>query len=108
MRLLVSVTDADEARVAVEALRQPLDRLRGRPGLPALDLADVLLREAVARELALRHPRGDAELAEALAEAQGCGLRRALVAADGSVHDGDERVFSILHQSASWPDPASP
>ena len=71
-------------------------------------MADVLLREPVARELALRHPRGDAELAEALAEAQGCGLRRAVLAADGSIHDGDERVFSILHQSASRPRPVSP
>jgi hypothetical protein len=30
------------------------------------------------------------------------------VAADGSVHDGVERVFSILHQSASLPGVASP
>ena len=98
----------EEAGVAVQPLRQPLDRLGRRAGLAALDLADVLLREPLARELALRQSRGDAELTKALAEAQGCGLRRALLAADGSVHDGVGGVFSILHQSASVPTAVSP
>ena len=37
--------------------------------LAALDLADVLLREAVAGEIGLRQAGGDAQLAQALAEA---------------------------------------
>ena len=40
------------------------------PRLAALDLADVLLREPVARELALGQPGGDPEPAQTLAEAQ--------------------------------------
>ena len=40
----------------------------GRPRLPALDLRDVLLREAVTRELGLGEPGGDPQLADAVAE----------------------------------------
>ena len=59
---------AEERRVDAEPLREPLDRLGGRARLAALDLADVLLREALAGELRLRHPRSEAERAKALAE----------------------------------------
>ncbi len=63
--------------IDTELFRQPRDRLARRARLAALDLADVLLREAVAGELGLCPPRGDAELAEPLAEPSrslcGCG-----------------------------------
>ena len=61
--------------VDVESAREPGDRLAGRAGLAALDLADVLLREPIARELALGQARGDAQLAQALTEPKGCGTR---------------------------------
>ncbi len=60
----------EEAGVDAEPRCEPLDRLARRARLAALDLGDVLLREALARELALREPGGDAELAQALAEAE--------------------------------------
>ena len=58
-----------------EALRQPLDGLGGRARLAALDLADVLLGEAVAGELGLRHAGGHAQQPQPVAEARpsGCG-----------------------------------
>ena len=49
-------------------LREPLDRLLRRPGLAALDLADVFLREAVAGEVCLRQSGVDAQRAQALTE----------------------------------------
>ena len=49
--------------VDAEPLADPGKRLFRRPRLPALDLAHVLLREAVARQLGLRQPRGNAKLA---------------------------------------------
>ena len=63
----------EETGVDAEPDREPFDRLARRARLAALDLGDVLLREALARELALRQAGGDAELAEALAEAQPAG-----------------------------------
>ena len=60
----------EEAGVDPEAVGKPFDRPLGRARLAALDLRDVLLREAVARELALRQPRGDAKLAEPFPEAK--------------------------------------
>ena len=60
----------EEAGVDAQAGGEPLDRLLGRARLAALDLADVLLREAVAGEIGLRHPRRHAQLAHALAELQ--------------------------------------
>ena len=58
----------EETCVDAQPKREPLDRLRGRARLAALDLGDVLLREAVAGEAGLREPGGDAKLAQALAE----------------------------------------
>ena len=58
----------EEAGVDPQPQREPLDRLRRRARLAALDLRDVLLREAVAGELGLRQPCGDAQLAQALTE----------------------------------------
>src|SRR4051794_3264780 len=63
----------EEAWVDAEPRREPLDRLRSRARLAALDLADVLLREAIAGELRLRQARGHAQLAQALAEASAPG-----------------------------------
>ena len=54
-----------------EPLRQPGDRLVGRARLPALDLADVLLREAIAGQRGLRQAGGDAQRADAFADAPG-------------------------------------
>ena len=60
----------EEAGVDSEAVGEPFDRALGRARLAALDLRDVLLREAVAGEVALRQPRCDAELAEPFSEAK--------------------------------------
>ena len=64
----------EESRVDAQLPGEPLDRLARGPGLPALDLADVLLRETLAGEIGLRQPRGHAQLADALAEAGATGL----------------------------------
>jgi hypothetical protein len=64
----------EEAGVDSQAVGEPFDRSLGRARLAALDLGHVLLREAVARELALRQSRGDAELAEPLSETEPSGL----------------------------------
>jgi hypothetical protein len=53
--------------VDAEPLRDPRERFLGRARLPAFDLADVFLREAVAGQLGLRQAGRDAELAEAVA-----------------------------------------
>ena len=58
----------EEARVDAEPRREPLDGLARRPGLAALDLRDVLLREALAGELALGQPGGDPQLTEPLTD----------------------------------------
>ena len=63
----------EEAGVDPEPRREPLDRLARRAGLAALDLGDVLLREALARELALGEACGHAELAQPLAQAKSAG-----------------------------------
>ena len=60
--------DLEERRVDAELRGQPIDRLGGRPRLAALDLADVLLREARAGEVGLSQPAGDAKLAHPLAQ----------------------------------------
>src|SRR4029079_12247373 len=60
----------EEPGVDAEPHGEPFDCLAGRARLAALDLGDVFLGEALARELALRQARGDAELAEALAQAE--------------------------------------
>jgi len=57
-----------ELRVGAESLREPDERVGGRPRLSALDLADVLLREAPGRELRLRETCGDSQPPHALAE----------------------------------------
>src|SRR5829696_1187784 len=46
----------EKRRIDAQARREPLDGLRRRTRLPALDLRDVLLRETVAREVGLRQP----------------------------------------------------
>ena len=77
---------------------------RGRTRLAALDLGDVLLREPVARELALRQPGRDPKLAQALAEPDALrGRRAAAVGAAGGVtsrHAASREVNPTLHQSA--------
>jgi hypothetical protein len=58
----------EEERVDVQLPRQVLDRLGGRASFPQLDLADVLLREAVAGQLGLRQARVLPECAQALGD----------------------------------------
>src|SRR5207237_283895 len=59
----------EEGRVDAEPAREPADRLGGRTRLAALDLRDVLLREAVAGKIGLcqagRHAQGAHTIAEA-------------------------------------------
>ena len=57
------------ARVDTQSVGEPLDRLGRGFRLAALDLADVLLRESLARQVRLGHPPCDAQLAQTLAEA---------------------------------------
>jgi hypothetical protein len=56
--LLGRHTGREEHRVDAELPGEPGDRRRRRARLPALDLADVLLREPLARELRLGQPGG--------------------------------------------------
>ena len=60
----------EEAGIDSEPVGEPFDRPLGRARLTALDLRDVFLREAVAREFTLRQTCGDAELAEPFPEAK--------------------------------------
>src|SRR4029079_10853771 len=62
-----------ERAVDAESKSEPLDRLARRPRLPALDLRDVFLREALACEIALRKSRRDPQLAQAIPETRPAG-----------------------------------
>jgi hypothetical protein len=73
----------EEPGVDAQPRREPLDRLGGRAGLAALDLADVLLGEPVAGELGLREAGGDAKEPEAVSEP------RARMGGGGAVGGGD-------------------
>src|SRR5262249_37930193 len=75
-----------EAGIDSEAGGQPPERLRPRARLAAPDLWDVLLREAIARELALRQACCDAKLAQPLPEAYALGAGLASCAAGGVAH----------------------
>ena len=80
---------AEERRVDAELRREPRDRLGGRARLAALDLADVLLREAIARDLGLRQAGSEAQRAQPLAEPRGRRGRRRR----GRRRDGDCTSF---------------
>ena len=83
----------EEARVDAQPLGEPLDRLARGTGLPSLDLADVLLREALAGQVGLGQVRRDAELAQALAQAESGGLGLAVLAGVGArAHCGRMQV----------------
>ncbi len=58
----------EEVGVDAEALREPGHGVRRGPGLPALDLAEVLLAEPAAGELGLRQTGGRSEVAQAASE----------------------------------------
>src|SRR6266545_188113 len=91
-------TVRQEACVDAQPLGEPLDRLGGRARFPALDLAEVLLREAIAGNLALGESRGDSDLAQAFAEAQRSRLHEALrLRARRSIHK--RRARSLLDTS---------
>ena len=92
-RSSVATPLGEEAGVDSEAVGKPFDRALGRARLAALDLRDVLLGEAVAGELALRQPRGDAKLAKPFPETKSLGVGPASRAAGG---------FSCWHVSARW------
>ena len=74
----------EEAGVDAELGSEPLDRLARGTGLAALDLADVLLREALAREIGLGQARRHSQLTHALAQAGARGGRASTVA--GGIH----------------------
>src|SRR6266566_2185984 len=77
----------EEAGVDAEPDREPVDRLARGPGLAPLDLADVLLREPVAGQITLRQARGDAQLPQALAQAEAPGgCLRAGVGSEFAAH----------------------
>jgi hypothetical protein len=59
----------EKAGINAQALREPLDRFLGRASLATLDLADVLLREALTGEIGLGQTRADAQRSQAFAEA---------------------------------------
>ena len=63
----------EEPGIDAEAQREPFDRLARRPRLAALDLRDVLLREALARDIRLRETGRDPKLAQAFAETRSAG-----------------------------------
>ena len=75
----------EDRRVDAEPAREPFDGLARRARLPALDLADVLLREALAGELRLRQPARNAQLADALAH-RGAGGGGGVDGGELSVH----------------------
>jgi len=88
LRVLVPGLSRLQVRdVDAKPLADPRKRLFRRPRLPALDLADVLLREPLPRELRLRETGGDAERANPLAEASSRARQ-----ADGGADFGDRRV----------------
>src|SRR5205085_9900208 len=93
--------------VDTEALCEPLDGLARRTCLPTLDLADVLLREAVARKVCLRHRGGDAKLPEPLTETQArLGESSPAMSGSGSRHVSGSRRHAS--QNFKWPLQASP
>jgi hypothetical protein len=57
-------------RVDAELRGQPLERVGSRARLPALDLADVLLRAPARSEAALGQAGGDPEGADALSDSR--------------------------------------
>jgi hypothetical protein len=74
--------------VDAESLRDPGERLRRRARLAALDLADVLLREAVACEIRLGQAGGDAQLTQSGPETRRCTLLRCNRGKDAAFHRG--------------------
>ena len=90
--LLGGHTRREEHRIDAELLGQPGDRRLGRPRLAALDLADVLLREPLARELGLCQTCGHAQRADALAQASARVERRRR---GGLVHASISQVGSV-------------
>src|SRR5207248_1310228 len=91
-----------EAGIDPEALGEPVDRLARGTGLAALDLADVLLREALPGQVALRHRRRDAQLAQPLSEPEGRSGGGGGASADVLFHTAAApEVNLMLHQSAS-------
>ncbi len=71
LRLLRGRARLEERLVDAEPFGQPLERSGRRPGPAALDLAHVLLRDPVPRDLGLREAPGDPELPHALADGGG-------------------------------------
>ena len=65
-------TVPQDGTIDTESRCEPPDGLFRRTGLAPLDLADVLLREALAGDLGLRQPRRDPECAEPCPEAGSC------------------------------------
>ena len=90
---------AEERGVDAELRREPRDRLGGRARLAALDLADVLLREAIARDLGLRQPGSEAQRPQPLADARGRGGRRRR-------RRRGRRLDVVLERQSGWRHPS--
>ena len=76
-----------------EPLGQPRDRLCGRPGLAAFDLAHVLLREALPGKLALRQAGCDPQRTHAIADVPAARMGR-------RAGDGGRIAHSAVTQAA--------
>ena len=81
-------TAGEEAGIDAEPLGEPLDRLLRRASLAALDLGDVLLGEALAREVRLGETGLDPERAQALAQS--------------SVGEAAKAVRRVLDRAVHW------
>ena len=77
-----------ELRIDAELLGEPGDGLVRRSCLPALDLADVLLGEAIAGECGLRQAGGDTQRAQALADPARADARSVLCRGGRIAHAG--------------------
>jgi len=80
-------------RVRLEPTGEPFERLARRPGLAALDLTDVLLREATGGELGLAQAGGTAQQTHALTERARSSVERRIPvlprhASHGGMRDG--------------------
>ena len=91
----------EESRVDTEPVGEPSEHLAGRARLPALDLAQVLLRAAIAGELRLRESGTNTQLAQACAERGGRTHLRMRCRRDehAAVHCGPSGIGALRRQA---------
>src|SRR5262249_34677955 len=105
LRVLVpGLTRLEVGNVHPQLLRDPCERLTGRPGLPSLDLAEVLLREPIAGKLRLGQAGADAELAESRAEPRRSTLSRVFEYQGAAVHRGPSGIGAARLAADRWPE----